>query len=56
MIPTMKNEVAEWTDFFNEVFSEVKKRILKQYKLEEDGSGPPEIIAIRKVCLASPVP
>jgi hypothetical protein len=52
----MNEKVAEWTKFFNKVFSEVKKKVLEQYSLEEDGSGPPEIIALREVVANFPCP
>ena len=52
----MNDKVAEWTSFFNKVFSEAKKIIYEQYRLEEDGSGPPEILALRKVVASFPCP
>ena len=52
----MNESVAEWTKFFNRLFSEVKKKVLEQYSLEEDGSGPPEIIALREVVANFPCP
>jgi len=52
----MNEKVAEWTKFFNKVFSEVKKRVLEQYSFEEDGSGPPEIIHLRELVAKFPCP
>jgi len=45
----MDNKEAEWTDFFDRMFSEAKKIVFERYKLEKDGSGPPETLAIREV-------
>ena len=52
----MKDEVAEWTVFFDKVFDEAKKIIYEQHKVEEDGSGPPEILAIREIVANFPCP
>ena len=52
----MSSKVNEWTDFFVRVFSEVKKTIFDQYKLEEDGSGPPEVLALREAVAKFPCP
>jgi len=52
----MKSKVAEWTDFFNKVFDEAKRIIYEQNKLEKDGSGPPETLALRKVVADFPCP
>lgn len=52
----MNDEVAEWTKFFNRVFSEVKKIVFEQYRLEEDGSGPPETLALIEVVAKFPCP
>jgi hypothetical protein len=50
----MKNKTVEWTKFFSKMFREWKKAILKHYKLEADGSGPSEILAIRDVVTKFP--
>ena len=52
----MKRKAAEWTDFFNRAFDEVKRIIYEQNKLEEDGSGPPETLTLRKVVADFPCP
>lgn len=52
----MSSQVTEWVDFFARVFSEVKKTIFDQYILEEDGSGPPEILALREAVAKFPCP
>lgn len=52
----MKDEVTEWTVFFDRVFAEARKIIYKQYKVEQDGSGPPEILAIREIVANFPCP
>ena len=52
----MDNKEAEWTNFFNRVFTEVKKIVFEQYKLEKDGSGPPETLALREVVAKFPCP
>jgi len=44
----MNDKIAEWTDFFNKVFDEVRRTVYERYKLEKDGSGPPETLAIRE--------
>lgn len=38
----------EWLEFFGKIFAQVKKRLTEHYGLEEDGSGPPDIVALRK--------
>jgi len=45
----MSGEVEEWSNFFDQMFHEAKKQIQKRYRLEEDGSGPPEIVAVREI-------
>ena len=45
----MSDKVEEWTSFFKKVFSETKKQIQEQYRLEKDGSGPPQTIGIREI-------
>jgi hypothetical protein len=45
----MNNKEAEWTDFFNRVFSEARGRIFARYPLEKDESGSPETLAIRDI-------
>ena len=52
----MKRKPTEWTDFFNRVFDEVKKTVYEENKLEEDGSGPAETLALRKVVADFPCP
>jgi uncharacterized protein YutE (UPF0331/DUF86 family) len=52
----MNNKEAEWTDFFNKVFAEVRRRIFEQYPLEKDESGSPETLAIREVAAKLPCP
>ena len=52
----MNEKVVEYTNFFNKVFSEVKKRVLKKYSLEEDGSGPAEIVALKEIVTKFPCP
>ena len=52
----MDDKTKEWSAFFEEVFKEAKKIIYEQYKVEEDGSGPPEILAIRKTMASFPCP
>jgi hypothetical protein len=52
----MDNKEAEWTNFFNRVFTEVKKIVFEQYQLEKDGSGPPETLALREVVAKFPCP
>ena len=50
------NEVSEWADFFNRMFGEARKAIMKQYKLEKDGSGAPESLSIREAVANFPCP
>jgi hypothetical protein len=52
----MDNKEAEWTNFFNRAFTEVKKIVFGQYQLEKDGSGPPETLALREVVAKFPCP
>lgn len=52
----MSKEIKEWSEFFGKVFSKVKKTVFQQYRLEEDGSGPPEILAIREAVAKFPCP
>lgn len=52
----MDNKEAEWINFFNRVFTEVKKIVFEQYQLEKDGSGPPETLALREVVAKFPCP
>jgi len=42
----MNERIFSWTDFFNKVASEVRKRIFEAYRPEADGSGPPGRFAI----------
>jgi uncharacterized protein YutE (UPF0331/DUF86 family) len=52
----MNNKEAEWTDFFNKVFAEARRRIFERYPLEKDGSGSPQTLAIRDVAAKLPCP
>jgi hypothetical protein len=52
----MSEKVREWSDFFNSFFDEVKRVVPAQYSLEEDGSGPPEILVVREVVTNFPCP
>jgi len=52
----MNDKTKEWSVFFDEVFREAKKIVYEQHKVEEDGSGPPEILAIRKAIASFPCP
>lgn len=52
----MNDKREEWNKFFDRMFNEAKKIILEQYKLEEDGSGPPETVAVRKAVSRFPCP
>lgn len=52
----MNDKSKEWNEFFDRMFNETKKIILDQYKLEEDGSGPPETIAVREAANSFPCP
>jgi len=52
----MNNKETEWTDFFNKVFAEVRRRIFERYPLEKDGSGSPETLAIRDAAAKLPCP
>lgn len=44
----MKEKIEEWIKFFDRVLDEVRKMVHDQYPVEEDGSGSPETLAIRK--------
>lgn len=52
----MQNKIPEWTEFFAKVFREVKRIVYRQYKLEKDGSGPPEVLALREIVTKFPCP
>jgi hypothetical protein len=52
----MCDKVSEWADFFKRMFSEARKIILERYRFEEDGSGPPETLAIRRIVTDFPCP
>lgn len=39
---------SQWESFFAEAFLEIKKELTKYYAVEIDGSGRPEVVAIRK--------
>ena len=38
-----------WENFFGTAFTEIKKQLNEHYRVEEDGSGPPEIVAIKEL-------
>ena len=44
----MENLGLSWEPFFEQFFERVKKQLRLRYKVEEDGSGPPENVAIKK--------
>lgn len=50
------SEKTEWLGFFDKAFNEIKAIILKQYPLEDDGSGSPETLAFREVVESFPCP
>ena len=50
------SEPMEWIEFFDRAFHEIKMIILKQYPLEDDGSGSPETLAFREVVESFPCP
>lgn len=50
------SETMEWLEFFDRAFKEIKAIILKQYPLEDDGSGSPETLAFREVVESFPCP
>jgi hypothetical protein len=50
----MKDNEAEWTDFFCRVFIKAREMTFKRYPLEKDGSGPPETLAIRDIATKLP--
>ena len=52
----MNDEVAQWTDFFNKMFDEARRLIYERYKVEANGSGHPEVLAIRKAASSFPCP
>ncbi|MCJ7633494.1 hypothetical protein MUP77_14045, partial [Candidatus Bathyarchaeota archaeon] len=52
----MNDKVAEWNTFFDQTFEFAKKTILEWYRLERDGSGSPETLAIRKATTLLPCP
>ena len=53
----MKHKIEEeWLVFFDRVLDEVKKIVYKQYRVEEDGSGSPETLAIREAIESFPCP
>jgi len=50
------DKAREWLTFFEEVFREARRIIHEQYKVEEDGSGSPQVLAIRKAIEGWPCP
>ena len=46
----------EWLTFFDRVFNEVKKKVDRNYPVEEDGSGSPETLAIIEAIENFPCP
>ena len=44
----MREKEEEWLTFFNKVFKELRKNAFRQYPVEEDGSGSPSTLAIRR--------
>jgi hypothetical protein len=52
----MSDNEEEWVDFFKKFFGELKRMILEHYEVEENGSGPPEVLAIREVSDSFPCP
>lgn len=40
---------TSWKDFFRTAFTEIKKQLNEHYRVEEDGSGPPEIVAVKEL-------
>lgn len=44
----MREKEEKWRTFFTEVFKEVSKNAFRQYPVEEDGSGSPSTLAIRR--------
>lgn len=51
----MNNETAYWFAFFEEVFEKSKEKLREHYKLEEDGSGPPQLVAYNKAIESLPL-
>jgi hypothetical protein len=45
-----------WEEFFRLAFQEVKRRLEVRYRLEDDGSGPPNIVAMRTLIDSLPCP
>lgn len=41
-------EEAWWESFFAKTFEVIKKELTNHYRLEVDGSGRPEFVAVRK--------
>lgn len=41
--------IVIWQCFFEKAFARIKNQLNEQYRVEEDGSGPPEIVAIREL-------
>ncbi len=51
----MNKETAYWFAFFEEVFEKSKEKLREHYKLEEDGSGPPQLVAYNKAIESLPL-
>jgi len=42
------HETESWESFFKTAFGKIKEELVKQYRLETDGSGHPKFVAVRK--------
>jgi hypothetical protein len=49
-------DMESWGRLIADAFGEMKQRLQSAYKLEDDGSGPPNRVAIRKLIDALPCP
>jgi len=38
-----------WEDFFGTAFTEIKKQLNEHYRVEDDDSGPPDIVAVKEL-------
>jgi len=45
----MMETCVTWESFFLQAFSRIKKQLNEHYRVEEDGSGPPLIVALREL-------
>jgi hypothetical protein len=52
----MNDIVAEWNTFLDQMFDLAKRTIFEWYKVERDGSGSPETLAIRNAATLLPCP